>query len=57
MKFLTGENGRNPKKIYPESVLFITKHTWNDRDAFLLGSQTQVNLDIPTEIMKGIQVR
>ena len=33
MKVVAGENRRNPKKTYPDSVSFTTKPTWSDRDA------------------------
>ena len=32
MKFVTGENGRNPEKTHPNSVSSITKSTRSDRD-------------------------
>ena len=32
MKFVVGENGRNPKKTYPDLISSTTKPTWSDRD-------------------------
>ena len=32
MKFVEGENRRNPRKDYPDSVSSTTKPTWSDRD-------------------------
>ena len=34
MKFMAGENGKNPeKKTYPDSVSSTKKPIWSDRDA------------------------
>ena len=33
MKFVVGENGRNPEKTYSDPVSSTTKPTWSDRDA------------------------
>ena len=32
MKFVVGENGRNPRKTYPDPVPFTTKPTWSNQD-------------------------
>ena len=46
MKFVVGENGRNPVKTYPDPVSSTAKPTWRDRDVFNRHNLSQSLLDI-----------
>ena len=60
MKFVAGENCRNPEKTYPQSVSFTTKHTWCDRDrnqgcSSAEGSSSTANSETKAAVLPGIE--